>query len=92
MARYIYFTGGTGYCGCDFEEVMEYPDGTPDEILDIDAQEKAIDNGESFEHVATGWDDDFETDEEREDYYAECWCNWTEITKEEYDEKVAEGM
>lgn len=30
------------------------------------------DNAEGFEYLATGWGEDFETEEEREDYYADC--------------------
>lgn len=83
--RYIYFTGGTGYCGCDFDEYLEVPDDTPDSMLDSMAEDFAYDNGESYEHVATGWGNGWETEEEQESYYQEdCWCSWEEISEEEY--------
>lgn len=84
--RYIHFSGGTPYCGCDFDEVEEFPDDTEDSFLDQIAEDKAHDNGESFEYCATGWGEGFESEEEEESYYMDCWCNWEEISEEEYME------
>lgn len=91
--RYIKFTGGNGYCdcGCGFEEYAVFEDGYPDEFIDQYAEELAEDNGEMYESVVVGWGEDFETEEERESYYEDCWCNWEEITKEEYEEKRNEN-
>ena len=86
--RYIKFTGGNGYCGCDIEEYVEYEDDTTDEELDVDAREYALDNGETYEYVATGWDEDWECEEDRDNYYEGCWCIWEEISKEEFEESV----
>lgn len=84
--RYIKFTGGTEYCGTDFTLVREYDDNISEDDLDEEAAILANDTGADFEYMATGWDDGFETDEERETYYEGCWCYWDEISKEEYDE------
>lgn len=84
--RYIRFTGGTGYCGCDFDEVEVFDDDTPDSDIDDCADDMARDNGESFEYCATDWGEDFETEEDRDAYYEDCWCNWEEISEEEYKE------
>ncbi len=84
--RYIKFIGGNGYCGCDIEEYKTFKDGYPDELIDQYARELAESNGEDFEHIATGYDGEFETEEERESYYEDCWCNWEEITLEEWEE------
>lgn len=83
--RYIHFTGGNGYCGCDIDEYQTFEDIT-DEELDTIADEKAMENGEQYEYVCTGWDEEFESEEERDDYYANCSCNWEEISKEEWEE------
>lgn len=83
--RYIHFTGGNNYCGCDLDEYEKFDDIT-DKELDQYAEGLAQDNGESFEHVAIGWGEEFESEEEEEDYYSNCWCKWEEISKEEYEE------
>lgn len=83
--RYIRFTGGTGYCGCDIEEYIAYDDIIDDEDLDEIAEEMAYDNGESYEYVVIGWDEEWESEEDRENYFANCWCNWEEISKEEFE-------
>lgn len=44
MAKYILFEVGTGYCGCDFEDVMFYPDNTPDDTIEMDGWGMAEDN------------------------------------------------
>lgn len=84
--RYIYFTGGNGYCGCDIDEVSVFPDDTTDEELDQYAYEMAIDNAETYEYVATGWDEGWESEEAEDLYYQDSYCNWVEITEEEYKE------
>lgn len=86
--RYIHFTGGNDYCGCDIDEQEAFPDNVTDYELDEIAENKAIENGESFSHCATGWNEDFESEEEEEDYYEGCWCEWEEISKEEYEENT----
>lgn len=88
--RYIHFIGGNGFCGCDIDEYVAYPDGTPDEEIEADSDVKAQENAESFEYVATGWDDDFEDEEERDNYYENAYCNWEEVTKEEYEDNCGE--
>ena len=82
--RYIKFTGGNGYGGWDFEEVQEFPDDTPDELFDEIASDMERDNGESYSHVATGWNEDFEDEVAEENYYNDCWSNWEEISAEEF--------
>lgn len=85
--RYIKFEGGTRYCGTDFESYEAYEE-IEDSVLDEIAIDLAQDNAESYEYLETGWDEDFEDEEDRENYYADAYCNWTEITEEEYKEHV----
>lgn len=84
--RYIKFTGGTGYCGCDIEEYCEYDDSITDSELDSVAEEMAYEQGETYGYVATGWGEDWECEEDREAYFEGCSCEWEEISKEEYEE------
>lgn len=85
--KYIKFYGGNGYCGCDFEQYKVYEDEEVDEdFLNDVAEELGMDNAQSFEYVAVGWDNDFESEEERDYYYENCYWSWEEVTKEEYEE------
>lgn len=60
----------TPYYGTDTEYwvLAEKEDDIDTEDIDIWVQE----NAESFEYFAPGWDEDFETEEDREDFYAGC--------------------
>lgn len=84
--RYIHFIGGNNYCGCDIDEYITCDDDFSDSALDVIAGDMAWDNGESFEYVATGWNEGFESEQDEEDYYSNCWCDWVEVSKEEYEE------
>ena len=84
--KYIKFYGGNGYSGCDFEQYEAYEDNITEEALAEIAYELANDNAQSYEYIATGWDEDFESEEERESYYENIECGWEEVTKEEYEE------
>lgn len=84
--RFIHFTGGNGYCGCDIDEYVAFEDGTDDIVIDMYANKLAEENGETYEYVATGWDIDWESEEEREMYYENCYCDWEEISEEEFEE------
>lgn len=84
---YIKFVGGNGYCGCDWEEYQvfeEFNEKEFDEIL----EELSYENAESYEYIATGLGEDFETEDDREDYYDRALSegNWFEVTEEEYEE------
>lgn len=85
--RYIKFTGGNGYCGCDIEDYAAYEDISDEELNNI-AEIYALDNGSTYEYVATGWGRDWECEEDRDYYYDGCWCIWEEISKEEFEESV----
>lgn len=63
----------TPYCGTDttYWVFADHEGDIPKEELDDWVHE----NAESFEYLATGWDEDFETEEDREDYYADCGCD-----------------
>ena len=73
-----------GYCGCDISEVLEVENIEEAEAY---AAEGIYDYAESYTYVATGWDEDFESEEEEEDYYENCTFDIEEITEEEYQEE-----
>jgi hypothetical protein len=83
MAKYILFECGTGYCGCDFEDVMFYPDDTHEDTIDIDCWGMAEDNAQNYAYCHFGGED--YTDEEWNEYIENyvC-CDWREITRAEY--------
>lgn len=84
--RYFKFVADTPYCGTENEYFLECRDDITEEELNDYAEQFRFENAESFEYCATGWDDDFETEEDRQSYYEDCVCNYEEITKEEYEE------
>lgn len=89
MMRYFKFHGGNGYCGCDFTDYVAFEDDEVDEdLLNEYDEEFARNNAESFSHVATGWCEDWEDEQEEEDYYANAWCVHEEITEEEYNKEA----
>ena len=84
--RYIHFWGNAGFAGTDYDKLATFPDDTPDSHIQEYSDELAGDNAETYEYLATGWEGDFESEQEREDYYEDalCSCGWTEVSKEEY--------
>lgn len=93
--RYIKFKAETPYCGTDHEEYHAMPDDTTDEDLDDMAEDIRRNNAEGFEYLVSGWsNENFEdmTEEEQQEeidnYYADCWCGWEEISQKEYEENT----
>ena len=96
--RYIKIIGGTSFCGTDFEEYLK-TDMT-DEQLDAYCADAALENAELYNYVVFGWDQTAESyaeeneisveeaEQEMENYYAEAWAKWEEISEEEYKENI----
>lgn len=82
---FVRITYSNGYCGCDETEVLEVENMEEAETY---ANENTYQYGESYEHVATGWDEDFESEEDRDYYYENCTYSIEEITEEEYQEEM----
>ena len=74
-----------GYCGCEVKDDLEVE--TMEEAV-FYANENLRDYAESYAYVATGWDKDFESEEEEESYYDNCTFDIDEITEEEYQEGI----
>ncbi len=91
--RYFEFMAETPYAGTENTDYYAFEDNVTTEELEQLADELNTQNAESFEYLVTGWDDDeYEDKDERQevldDYYADCFCTYREITKEEYEEEV----
>lgn len=82
MLRYIRFYCNTGY---HKEEEYSHTDMT-DEELDAEANELAQYTAESYDYLARGWGQSWESPEDEEEYYNNLDYGWVEITKEEYEE------
>lgn len=94
--RYIKIICGTAYCGTENTEYIK-TDMT-NEQLDSYMSDVAADNASSYEYLVYGWDNSPESYAEEEgisveeaegmmeEYYAEAYANWEEITEEEYKE------
>ncbi len=93
--RYIKFKADTPYCGTDHEEYHAVPDDTDDVCLDDMAEDIRWNLAESYEYLVSGWsNENFEdmTEEEQQEeidnYYADCWGGWEEISQKEYEENT----
>ena len=89
--KYIKYTLYTPYGGTDEEGYARFHDDDSIEYIEATLQSFALTNGESYEYLVTGWDDDmFEDEEEREaaleSYYEDCGFDYHLISKEEYCE------
>lgn len=80
---FVRITYSNGYCGCDETEVLEVENMEEAEEWASDALN---DYAENYAHAATGWDTDFESEEEEEAYYENCTYEIEEISEEEYQE------
>lgn len=88
---YVRFFGGNGYCGCDYEEYHAYDN---DDVTEAELEQIAVDmayeNAEQYEYVVTGWQEDWESEEDRESYYDDAlsYCGWEYCSKGEYEDNV----
>lgn len=88
--KYVKFMYDTPYCGTDGEEYLAFDDNITEKELNEILNDMVYQNAESFEYCATGWDEDFESEEDREAYYEDCSGNWVFVSEEEYSENVEE--
>lgn len=92
---YYKITAETPYCGTDAEDYLAFEVRPTTAELDEITEDFAHNNAESYEYLVGGWnDEEFEgmTEEERQEeidnYYADCYGGWEEITEEEYLENT----
>ena len=92
---YYKITTSTIYCGTENEHYIASQEPMSEAELNDLAEELKQDNADSFEYLVRGWDDELvedmsedEIDELMTNYYADCSCEWEEISKEEYEENM----
>lgn len=81
--KYYHIHGETRYCGTDTDNYIEVENElTIKEVQEIenDMVEDLVNN---YSYLESGWDEDL-TEEEEEDFRADCVVEVTEITKKEY--------
>lgn len=93
--HYYKISTTTIYCGTDNEHYIVSQEPMSEEELRETAEELKRENAESFEYLVTGWNgeniEDMNEDEIQElldNYYADCSCEYEEISKEEYEENM----
>lgn len=74
-------TFSNGYCGCETEEEFE---GTYEETVKY-ANEYLPEYAETYAYVAFGWDEEY-TEEEFDDYLADCYYEIEESEEEKNDQ------
>ena len=86
--KYVRFYGGNGYCGCDYEEYVMFDDDCPEDEIENYSSQLAYENAENFEYVVTGWNEDWESEDDRESYYDDVlsYCGWDYCSKKEFEE------
>jgi len=87
MKRYIVVTRSNGYCGCDSTECYIFPERTTDKEIEEYIEEGMYDYAEYYEYVARGgWDEDWESEDDAEAYYAKCDFEWHDAEEDEIEE------
>lgn len=81
--KYYHIHGETRYCGTDIDnyEAFETKLSTQ-QIRDIE-HEMVEDLVSAYSYLESGWDEDL-TNEEEDDFRADCYVEITEITEREY--------
>jgi hypothetical protein len=89
-------TANTPFCGTEYVYHIASKERIEKSEFAEYEEQYANENGQDFDYLVTGWDDEnFDSEEERdealENYYAECEAHMEEITKEEYEEEMGIG-
>ena len=83
---YYRFRSSAGYCGTEQEFCLSFEEPLTKEEQDDFCEEYSQEAFESFSYLATGWNEDFESEEEEESFREQCECDCIEITQKEYEE------
>lgn len=93
--KYYKFTCGTPYCGTENEYYVKSADPLSEGDLAEIADEYAEQAFQDYSYLHSGWNDENledMTEEEAEEYMdnfrADCYCEYEEISREEYEENV----
>ena len=80
--RYIKFSYGNGYCGCDDTSYEVFPDDVTDAEIQAYGDDIAFENAEQYQYRCIDENDE----EAMEEYEDGIWCDWEEISEEQYIE------
>ena len=85
--KYYKFIMETPYCGTEETVYEAYEEELTIDDLNRIAEDLCQTHAESYSYLVAGWGEE-PSEEELDNYYADCFCAWEEITKEEYLENV----
>lgn len=85
--RYIVVERSNGYCGSEVTEYYAFSDDTSDAYIDRFIEEGMYDYAEDYEYLVKAWDEDWESEADRHDYYVNCYFSWREATEEEIEDE-----
>lgn len=85
---YYEFKADTPYCGTEHTEYHEFEVRPSEAELEEMCDEICYNNANGYEYLINGWDGDDPSEEELDNYYADCYGAWREISKEEYEENT----
>ena len=93
--KYYKFTSGTPYCGTEGEHYVKSEEPLSQEDLEQIAEEYAEQAYQDYSYLHSGWNDENledmteeEAEEYMENFQADCYCEYEEISREEYEENV----
>lgn len=92
---YYKFTSGTPYCGTEEEYYVKSAEPLSEGDLEELADEYAQQAYDNFSYLHSGWEDENledmseeEAEEYMDDFRADCYCEYSEISEEEYNENA----
>lgn len=85
MERYIVINRQNGYCGCDEEEFLIFPENATNKEIEQYIQEGMCDYADEYLYLIS--DDNILTEEDMELYYSECSFNWRDATETEIEDE-----
>lgn len=83
--KYYKFIANTPFAGTESEYYIFFKEEPSEYELEELAEEYRMETAENFSHYCTDWEDE-EDEEELENYYESCECEYFEISREEYEE------
>ena len=91
---YYVFIADTPYAGTEQVDFQAFEKPLSEDELNAIVEEMVQLNAENYEYLVTGWDE-FEDEDDQaqalENYYADCFGWYLEITKEQYENEEYEG-
>lgn len=87
---YYHFIADTPYCGTEYHELLETKQLMTQKEIKEYCEDVRIQNAECYSYLETGWEDDWESEEQAEEYFSNCSCYCEEITDPDRWEELKE--